>query len=160
MTMKNSLPAKIECQVLLKGEPFQGALLVAVFSTKTKNPYSILIGPTNAEGSSIITRPAILEQAARHMDVALMDYDPIEGVFAGTIRIAVMDHADIEKALKAYQIFKRATRFPFDYESTLTAARERIKDFRASDFTVRTTVTPELTEVIQEKDDTESEGPK
>jgi len=52
VTMKYDLPKTIQCNVCLNGMPFQGGLLIATFSTKAKNSYSIIFGPIDISGGA------------------------------------------------------------------------------------------------------------
>ncbi len=122
--MKETLPERLDCTVTHAGIPVAGVMLSAEFSTRRKNPYVVVLGPTNQLGHTSIDRAEILSHAQNQLNLALMDYDPLESTFAGTISLKVMSIDDLRRALEAYDLFKRVAAYPLQYKDNIENAMQ------------------------------------
>lgn len=102
--MKN-LPSAIEVIVTSDQNPREGVLIKLMLGMIRKNSYSYILGPTNSEGKAQIQKCELLSQADKSLELALMDYLPLESGYTGEIEAKVMNKKDIDKAIEAYEIY-------------------------------------------------------
>ncbi len=141
---KKTLPEKIECTVSHEGKPVAGLMLDAKLAVEAKNPYSLAFGPTGADGRAILTYQAIKEWTDQEMNLAMMDYHPLEGVFAGVVELSVTSREGIDRALKAYEMFNPWFKYPANYADNLHQARKVLDRLSGHGrLQVSGTVTPE-----------------
>lgn len=136
------LPKKLDCVVVVNGNPVMGLMLRAELRTTRKNPYTIIFGPTNRDGHASLDRATIIRQADSQLNLALMDFDPLEKAFSGVVRVTVMREGDVQNALQAYQLFKGAVNFTDHYEDKLKAALTTVRHTDANKLNVQVKVEP------------------
>lgn len=86
---KKVLPEKIECTVTHEGKPVAGLMRNARLAVEAKNPYSVTFGPTGFDGRAVLEYPACKEWTDQELELAIMDYHRLEGVFAGVVKVSV-----------------------------------------------------------------------
>ena len=121
--MKPILPEHITCLVTSTCQPVTGVMLLTEFSVIKKNPYTFVWGMTGCDGLASLNRTEIQHEAIRQRNMAIMDFEPLEIAFSGTLRTHIMSVSDIDNALNAYGLFREVTRFPENYEQRLKSAR-------------------------------------
>lgn len=136
------LPEKLDCVVVTDGNPVVGLMLRAELRTTRKNPYTIIFGPTNRDGCARLDRATIIRQANNQLNLALMDFDPLEKTFSGVVRVTVMQEGDVQNALQEYELFKGAANFTDHYEDDLKAALTTVRHTDANKLNVRVEVEP------------------
>jgi len=67
-------------------------------------------------------------QASQELELAIMDFSPIEVAFSGHIEVSIMGISDIDNALRAYEMFKKGTFFPVDYSANLVNAKQVLRN--------------------------------
>ncbi len=97
-------------------------MLRADFGVTSKNSYSFIFGPTNHDGCAVLQKQTILKEATAQLNLALMDYHPLAGVFDGLISLKPMRDEKIIKALDAYKLYRNLFPYPADYEKSLRDA--------------------------------------
>lgn len=132
----NQIPERLILQATLNGDPVEGVMLRAGFGVTSKNSYSFYFGPTNHDGCAVLTRDEIIEQATNEMKFALMDYNPIEGVFDGNICYKALNLDDIERAISAYDRFHEYTPYPHGYREKMEQALSNSMTEKTSDIKV------------------------
>lgn len=117
-----NIPEKIDCVVSKNGTPVMGLMFLAELKTIRKNPYTIVFGPTDREGRACLDRATIIQQADSQLNLALMDFEPLEKAFIGVVRVTVMQEDDVQNALRAYDLFKSVGNFSDQYKDDLKSA--------------------------------------
>ena len=100
-----SLPESIEVAVSSEQKPGVGFLIKLRLGVIRKNSYSYILGPTNSEGKAWITKNELLREANRTVELALMDYVPLEHNYSGEVEVKVMTESGIRKAIEAFEIY-------------------------------------------------------
>jgi hypothetical protein len=118
------IPDRITCQASIDGQPVAGVLITARFGVTHKNAYSFIFGPTNDEGVAELSKSEIIESADKELELAMMDFNPLEGAFNGIITLRPMSREDIERAIDAYDFYKESAEYPKGYRQTLQQALE------------------------------------
>lgn len=139
--MKN-IPVQIDCVVQQGVNPVQGLMLRAEFKTTRKNPYSIVFGPTNQEGCACLDHATIIQRADSQLNLALMDFDPLDKSFSGVLQLAVMQESDVQNALGAYELYKGVVSFPNNYENNLKSALIVLRGVDVRELTISSQVVP------------------
>jgi hypothetical protein len=116
------LPQKLRVHISTNGEPLPGMLAWATIETNYKNPFTVVIGPTDAAGNACLSREEILEQTESDRQLFIMDYADPEVSATGRIVIQLMLLPDIERALQGYEQFHLYTRYPEGYKDNLNRA--------------------------------------
>lgn len=136
------LPKKIECFLTLPKIPVVNLMLWAEFSTVRKNPYTIVFGPIDLQGVASISYEGIKQQADIQIALALMDFDPIEKAFSGTISIKIMTNEDLKNAMRAYDLFKTVGWYPAKYKEKMKNASKMLVTIDASAIKIDVVITP------------------
>lgn len=139
---ENILPKRIDCTLEHEGKPVADLMLLAEFTTVRKNSYSIVFGPSNQQGRAAITYEEIQRQADSQLKLALMDFDPIDKAFSGSISVKVMNYNDIQNAIRAYDLFKSVGWYPDQYHEHLEKASRILLQIDAAAVTINVVVTP------------------
>ena len=142
------LPERIECVATKDGAPVAGLMLLAELQTLRKNFYSIVFGPTDHQGRASLSRQTILKEAEIELNLALMDFEPLEKVFSGVVHVNVMDSKEIDGALHAYHIFKGAGGFAKEYEQNLKAALTVLGQSDGSQFQVQVNIEQQSPNIV------------
>jgi len=100
-----NLPEKIDCIVTEDGNPVLGLMLWAEFKTARKNLYMFVFGPTGREGHAYLDHAMIFQKAESQLNLALMDYDPLEKAFVGVVRIGIMQESAYSKCVSCLRSF-------------------------------------------------------
>ena len=124
------IPHTIECEVTDGSQPIEGLMVWSQFRTSAKNPYTIIFGPTDGLGRTSITCEEIKQWAASEIELAVMDFHPLESSFAGIIEFRVMNEQDLGNALQAYELYKSVSYYPEEYYHDLRNAREVFRSLR------------------------------
>jgi len=124
---KNKLPNRVDCQIVYKKNPIADLMLLIELKTVRKNAYNIIAGPSDQEGVVVITYDEIMKQAGKQLELALMDFDPIEKAFTGDISVKVMSYEDLKNAIGAYELFKSVGWYPEYYRDHLEKAMQIVK---------------------------------
>ena len=144
------LPETIEVSIKADSEPLQGVLVHVCIFTTSRNNFHSLFGPTDDNGSVLITRAALIAEAKRDQKLFVTDYGDPETNFAGEIVVAIFGRDDLLRAINAYHQFKDVAEYPRDYLRKLHRAQEIIDKLpdtkigidvvyeQAEDVTVRT----------------------
>jgi len=136
------LPQTIDCWVTDRQRPVAGVMLRAEFTTLRKNSYVIVFGPTDTGGHAVLDRPTTLRQAASQMALALMDFDPLEEVFAGDVDVTIMRDSDVEGALRAHDLFGAVAQFSSHYAEDLKASLVSLRRVAGRALNIRVTANP------------------
>lgn len=134
----NTLPNKLRCKVSYSGKPMQGLMIIAIFSVKRKNAYSIVFGPTNSSGMAEVTKEFILGDAQEQLEFAMMDYEPLEGSFTGEIAVSIMHANEIKNALKAYTSYHEFYSYPANYEYNLQLSLKLLEKINPANLLIDT----------------------
>jgi hypothetical protein len=145
-----NLPDKVDCVVAADGSPVMGLMLQAEFKTSRKNAYTLVFGPTNRDGHALLDHAAITQQADSQLNLALMDFDPLDKAFSGVVRITVMQEADVQNALRAYELFKGVANFADHYQDDLKSALTILRQTGTRRLSVHATVEPPSVTVLVE----------
>jgi hypothetical protein len=116
------LPDELRCKATVGGDAFPGILLIAKFGVTAKNSYAFIFGPTDSAGVALLSKADVISQANEQLNLALMDYQPLERVFSGDIGVTPVSHEDARAALSAYALFRGNYQYPEDHEEILKAA--------------------------------------
>ena len=119
------LPDKIQCQVTVYNKPKEGILLKATFGVISKNSYSFIFGPTDKHGLASLHKSTVVHEAGKQLELAFMDYHPIESAFSGEISVHPMSEDDIKRALEGAKIFRDVFPFKEGYELMLQTALKK-----------------------------------
>ncbi len=103
--MMSIVPELIEIIVTSNDQPRSDLLVKLVLGMDRKNNYSYILGPTNSEGKTWISKSDLLNQSERCMKIALTDYVSIESGFSGEIYAIVMNKSDLKRAIEAIKLF-------------------------------------------------------
>lgn len=131
------LPQKLLVHISTDGEPLPGMLALATIETNFKNPFTVLIGPTDAGGNAYLSREALLEQTESEGQLFLMDYGHPEANATGRIVIQLMLLPEIERALDAYEQFHLHTRYPEGYKDSLNRAARFLEQLNDKTLSLR-----------------------
>src|SRR5271163_972321 len=114
------LPDRIEIRVPdLKVSEGVGVMLRFKMARKCDYSYLAFLG---ADGRSVVEKSDYLAEFKKDSHFAIMDYiDPITG-FTGEIRGEVCGKEMIEKAIKAYEFYKKYITYPVGRELQLKTA--------------------------------------
>jgi hypothetical protein len=105
-----SIPDRIHIEVLSRGKPLEGLLILTRMIMREKNDYFAIFGPTNDLGFLTIEKADLLSEAASTRGFYGIEFtDPLVS-FAGLIEVRVLDEAGIERALEAYA---ELTQYPY-----------------------------------------------
>ena len=85
-----NIPEILNCEACLNGVPVSDVMLQATFGMSRKNSYKFIFGPTDSNGHAALERSKILIEAKAQLDIAIMDFDPIEAGFSGKISVDAM----------------------------------------------------------------------
>lgn len=118
------LPETIEVSIKADGKPLQGVLVDVCIFTTCKNNFHSQFGPSDDNGSVLITRAALISEAKRDQKLSVMDYGDPETNFAGEIEVAILGKDDLLRAIEAYPLFKDVSEYPRDYLRKLHRAQE------------------------------------
>lgn len=146
--MKHELPRKIICAVSSNGVDVKDIMIKAEFRVSFKNSYFLTIGPTDKEGNAKISSQEILEQAKQQQDFAIMDYMPIEDVFAGSVAIKIMDEKELEKAVNSFELFKDYYSFKSNYKENFDQAIIRLSEIDKNTLKLNASIEPSKIELI------------
>jgi hypothetical protein len=89
-----------------------------------KNPYDdlVFLGP---DGLADISGEELLQDFYQEWELAMMDFiDPLTG-FTGRVTAKVLSTEDLERTVKAYEMFRKCCKYPEGYEKNLRAALTR-----------------------------------
>jgi hypothetical protein len=139
---ENKLPKRIDCTLAYEKKPVADLMLLAEFTTVRKNSYAIVSGPSDQQGKVTITYEEIKRQADSQLELALMDFDPIDKAFSGEISVKVMSYDDIQDAISAYDLFKSVGWYPANYHEHLEKASQILQEIDAASIEVAFVVTP------------------
>ncbi len=142
-----TLPEKLECIVTRDGVPVAGVVLHAKFTTVLKNSYTLPFGLTDAHGRASLERREVLEWCESERKLAMIDYVPLEGSFAGDIYVCVMSADDIRRALEGYGLFKRFFPYPIGYRQSLDRGLETLQRINVADLYVEASAKPPVAKV-------------
>jgi hypothetical protein len=92
---------------------------------KAKNHYLFLFGPSGQDGVLVIPVNEIIAEANRQLDMAIMDYCPIEESCTGAIAARIADSALLKQAINAMSTFGEES-YPAEYRTGLEEAARRI----------------------------------
>ncbi|MCP4269319.1 MAG: hypothetical protein GY777_27740 [Candidatus Brocadiaceae bacterium] len=144
-----TLPKLINCKLTYNELPVSGLMLWAEFTTVRKNPYSIVFGPSDQKGRAILVYENIKCQAGSQLESAIMDFDPIDKAFSGTVSLKVMTTDDLLNAINAYELFKTVVKwYPTKYCEHLETARSVLQYIDVASVKVEVEPIPESVNVI------------
>jgi len=126
--VNSNIPDKVVCVIEESGKPLEGLLIIADFNTIKKNNYSILIGPTNKNGTAMKTKKEILASAKEEKNLFFMDYVELENNFSGTIDFTILRKASLLNLLKAYKAFNKYVSYPKDLDKIVSKTIENISN--------------------------------
>ena len=118
------LPNKLLITCSANGRPLPDELVLITIKSAHKNNFDLVFGPTDTNGSLLVTRGELIKQAMDEKSIAQMDYGDPEHDFAGEIIVAPMTPEDIDRALKAYKFFREFTAYPIAWEKHLKRSKE------------------------------------
>lgn len=96
-----SLPDRIHVEVLSRGKPLAGLLVLTRIIMREKSDYFGIFGPTNDLGFLTITRDELLHEAGIARAFFADEFaDPLVA-FGGLIEVRVLDEAGVERAVEA-----------------------------------------------------------
>ncbi len=118
------LPNKLHITCSANGRPLSDELVLITIKSARKNNFDLVFGPTDTNGSLLVTREELIKQAMDEKSIAQMDYGDPEYDFAGEIVVAPMTLEDIDRALKAYKFFREFMAYPIAWEKHLKRSKE------------------------------------
>ena len=89
-----------------------------------------------------------MQQADSQLNLALMDFDPLDKSFTGVVLITVMQEVDVRNALRAYELFKGVASYADHYQDNLESAVEILRRTDTRKLSVRVTVEPASVTVL------------
>jgi hypothetical protein len=97
-----SLPDRIHVEVLSRGKPLAGLLVLTRIIMREKHDYFGIFGPTNDLGFLTITRAELLREAATAQTFFQGEFaDPLTA-FGGLVEVRVLDEAGLGRAQAAH----------------------------------------------------------
>ena len=118
------IPEILICEAYLNDAPVSGVMLQANFGMTRKNSYSFIFGPADSKGHTELDRSKVLSEAKAQLELAIIDFDPIEEGFNGNISVDAMSENDLRRALDAFQLFKSVVEYPEKCKENLEKALE------------------------------------
>lgn len=131
------LPQKLQLHISTDGAPVPDMLALATIETNFKNPFTIVIGPSDEDGNAYLSREEMLEQTESTRELFLMDYGDPEASATGRIVVRLMLLPDIEGALQAYELFHQHSRYPEGYKDNLNRAAQSLKQLNDRPLSLR-----------------------
>ena len=122
-----ALPDRIHVEVLSRGKPLEGLLVLTRMIMREKNDFFAIFGPTNDLGFLTIEKDELLREAEKARQFYSMDFaDPVTD-FDGLIEVRVLDEAGLERALEAYD---ELTQYPYTngHSARLRAAQRVVQN--------------------------------
>lgn len=119
------LPRSIRAIILVGGAPASGLAVYTSIKTMRKNAFGCIWGPSDVNGQIVIDGADLLRQAEVERHAFIMDYGHPEGDGAGRIEVSVIDIDDLDRALKAYEIFSTGLEYAAGYHAMILEARRR-----------------------------------
>ena len=143
----SKLPEMVICNLTKEGSPIANLMIMIELSTLRKNHYTIVFGPTDVNGNAILSAEEIKRQANSQLQLALMDYDPIEESFVGLMRVKIMTHSDIKNAIAAYDLFKSEAYYPHHYRDALDSVIRTLDQIDVSRICISVKVVPTSSDI-------------
>jgi hypothetical protein len=100
----------IRLQVFVAGKPIEGACLILELPTLRKNDFSIVVGPTVADGSLFISLETLNAEMGRIAGFFPMDYAPSS--WSQRVEARVMSRAEVARFLSAYKMWDTTSLYP------------------------------------------------
>jgi hypothetical protein len=121
------LPETLTVDCFVAGNPLPGAYVTVTLAALRKNPFHLVRGPADQSGRIQVTRDDLIRQAREEVHTFPMDYGDPEGDWSGRLVIELMNRADIERALSAFELWQAAgLDFPADYSDGLRTFSQRL----------------------------------
>ena len=123
---KRRLPSKLYITCSVNGRPLPNELVCVTIKTNRRNDFPLIFGPTNQNGHITVTREELIGQAMDEKKVAQMDFGDPEYDFTGDIEITPLGLQDIDNALGAYRLFRKAGGYPRNWIRLLKIAKKSL----------------------------------
>jgi hypothetical protein len=120
------LPDRVLVRCSLGDEPFEGAWLRLTLGVTRKNPFHLVIGPSDAQGWIIVTRDDLLSEARKYTELSPMDYGHPQGDWDGRLIVKLLGVRDIDAALEGHRLWGNAVDRPEGYVDSLLSLRRRL----------------------------------
>jgi len=130
------IPGQLVYRVSEGNSPIAGAMIMVTFGVVAKNPYVFVGGPSGRDGLVVVTKDEVGARADQDLEMAMMDYVPLQGGFSGEIKAQPMDSDAIQRALDAYGNFRKYCKYPKGYEENLRNALTVVNTYRTSTIVV------------------------
>lgn len=137
-----NLPPKLVFRCYADGAGLPGAFVLLTLPTRQKNPFTIIVGPADADGVLRVTREQLETSIRRQANLFVMDYTGLNDL-TGQISFRPMNEAALDAALKAYALYqpyaaKRGlTLYADGYAEALMAAKRHIAQLRPQKISAR-----------------------
>jgi hypothetical protein len=107
--------------------PVEGLAVFLVFGMARKNDFTYLVflGP---DGIAAVSGATLLESFDQKRNTFLMDYVDPRRAFTGRITARVLTSSELDRALTAFNMFRKYLVYPGGYETKLRAAISRGQD--------------------------------
>ena len=121
LQISRELPDQLTIVGIADGTPTAGLLILLTVKMLRKNHYTVLLGPTLAEGVITTTKKHLESEMSESRELFPMDYETMP-FFAGELVVGVMSLTQIESAMRAYDLFHNHAPYPTGYRDTLATA--------------------------------------
>ena len=133
---------EIEIEIMADGQPVAGALADVSLSMTSKNPHTMVLGPSDGRGRIVAKGPELLEMAAQNCRNFVMDYADLRQYFGGVVEVRLATRDRVLEMQKAYESFSSAFEYPADWPMVLKTAESWFAQNEAKSLTARVLVTP------------------
>jgi hypothetical protein len=101
------------------GDPVPDAWLEATFIMSAKNPYRMMIGPTDSTGTVQLTLSDVEAWTGQQRRLAMMDYVPFDKSWPGVLEIRIAGRERVDAALRSASMFAKSFQYPSMYDQDL-----------------------------------------
>lgn len=129
--MAIELPETIELHIAADGRPATDLLVLPVFETEHKSPFSLLPQPVDDGGRVVLSREEIVAAAKENKRLFPKDFGHLEKHGTGRVELWILGERELRLAHAAHELLSERATFPEAYPERLErgeAALERYAD--------------------------------
>lgn len=137
--MTYQLPDSLSFVCLADGRPRPGLAITLTLVMRQKNPFHLIVGPTDSRGALTVTRSEMENWSKGIIQLFPMDYlGPDE--FAGEIQASPMGLPQLQAALHAFESYHHVMSYPADFKKMLLQAWQSLYQQPAKRIEIRDVV--------------------
>jgi hypothetical protein len=135
--MSPKIPKHIQIQVLADSKPIQGMVCLLTATSKYKNDFNTIVGPSDSNGHIIVSGEDILASANEDANLFLMDYgDPINCI-TGNFIVTPMTLSKLIAAKDTYKSFNKSYHYPPHHIESIEHAIKLLSESSITELAIR-----------------------